>query len=306
LQLFKDQRPKSFRADRGKPRKPGKRKGSFFGRSSDGSTISLVESENGLITGNVVDPATGIIYHIAPNAKRDEMIVTEIDTSDMPREDDADGEDEATQGRHIDKQTDYQSLFEFLPIPPTLQGTSEREHGDRLLVDYTGGDDRGGNLDVLVVWTGWAECGNSDLRQGCDLTPETEENMRDLIDLAIEETNDAFTASGISTSLRLVHAYRADETYVETSSSEALNSLRADNDGVLDDVHTKRTEYGADIVSMILELDGMSCGRAKVGPGIDKMFSVSDWSCATGYYSFGHEIAHNLVSSTLTTKIPDS
>jgi hypothetical protein len=90
LQLFKGQRLRSFQAERGKPRKPGKRKGSFFGHSSDGSTISLVESDNGFITGNVVDPTTGMIYHIAPNANRDKMIVTERHTSDMPREDDAD------------------------------------------------------------------------------------------------------------------------------------------------------------------------------------------------------------------------
>jgi hypothetical protein len=102
----------------------------------------------------------------------------------------------------------------------------------------------------------------------------------------------------------LVHAYRADETYVKTSSREALNNLR-NGDGVLDDVHIKRTQYGADIVSMILDLEGL-CRRAKGGPGIDKMFSIADWSCATGFYSFGHEIAHTLVSSMLTTNIHDS
>jgi hypothetical protein len=37
----------------------GLKKGSFVGQSSDGSTLSFVESSNdGLITGNIVDPAT--------------------------------------------------------------------------------------------------------------------------------------------------------------------------------------------------------------------------------------------------------
>jgi hypothetical protein len=52
-----------------------------------------------------------------------------------------------------------------------------------------------------------AECGQSDEDPGCTLDDTTEENMRALIDLAFQETNEAFAASGVDTTVRLVHAY---------------------------------------------------------------------------------------------------
>lgn len=112
-------------------------------------------------------------------------------------------------------------------------------------------DDSGSNIDVMVVWTKQAECKVSKLATNCVLTATTESNMRGLIDLAVAETNVAFTLSGIQTSLRLVHAYR-DPIYVESTISFAtqLTELQSINDGKLDDVHTKRTLYGADMVQL--------------------------------------------------------
>jgi len=46
-------------------------------------------------------------------------------------------------------------------------------------------------------------------------------------------------------------------------------------------------------VALIID-DSTYCGIAWVGPRIDRMFSVTAWNCATGYYSFGHEIGHNM------------
>jgi hypothetical protein len=151
-------------------------------------------------------------------------------------------------------------------------------------------------FDIMVVWTARAECSNSELSHGCILTETTSDNMLGLINLAIFETNVAFSASGVYAQVRLVHAYRGD--YTETSGksdfNDALNDITGKNDGKLDEVHAKRIQYGADLVSLIIDGDSY-CGIAWLGPKIDVMFSVADWSCATGYYSFGHEIAHNLV-----------
>jgi hypothetical protein len=299
-----------------------KKRGSFSGHSSDGSTLTLVESysdgfgtgsdrmltgSNVMITASLVDVTNGMIYQISPNANRTGMMVTEMQSSDMPEEEEEMEIEagEAGQERRAKKADDQflfddQSLF-GAPSSPTLRGTAGRIHDNRAL-----SDDLGGTLDVMVVWTAWAECRQSNKDQGCGLTAATEQNMRDLIDLAIEETNDAYTASGVLTSLRLVHAYR-DETYVETDSSGTiLRSLTYTSDGELDDVHTKRTQYGADLVVMILDMSG-SCGRAwtRQGSAVSRgsMFSLVDYNCATGYYSFGHEIGHNLVSSALIAKI---
>jgi len=121
--------------------------------------------------------------------------------------------------------------------------------------------------------------------------------MRNRIDLAITETNVAFNSSGVNTQIRLVHAY-PDPDYVEASGnafSAALSDLRGTSDGKMDDVHANRTQFGADFVAMIID-DPQYCGMAYLGPRLDLMFSVTKWSCATGYYSFGHELAHNMVS----------
>jgi Metallo-peptidase family M12B Reprolysin-like len=157
-------------------------------------------------------------------------------------------------------------------------------------------DDSGATIDLLVVWTPQAECVNSGLKVGCTLTRQTESNMRGLIDLALVETNVAFTLSNISTKLRLVHAYRED-TYKEPPApliwNTMLSHLTQVGDGQLESVHAKRALYGADVVHMIAGSGG-SCGIAHMGPSRKKMFSISRASCATGYYSFGHEIAHTV------------
>ena len=84
--------------------------------------------------------------------------------------------------------------------------------------------------------------------------------------------------------------YHLNPTYVATSFSSALSDLRSGN---IPGVFEKRTTYGADIVALLID-DTSFCGLANIGPGIDRMFSVTAWNCATGYYSFGHEIGHNL------------
>ncbi len=148
----------------------------------------------------------------------------------------------------------------------------------------------------MVVWTKKAECAKSGLGAGCSLSAVTENNMRGLIDLAIAETNTAYDSSGVTAQLRLVHAYR-DPNYVESASNAfgmALGSITSTNDGIMDDVHDKRDTYSADIVAMIIA-DPQACGIAYMGPRSDLMFSVTAWNCATGYYSFGHEIGHNMV-----------
>lgn len=63
----------------------------------------------------------------------------------------------------------------------------------------------------------------------------------------------------------------------------------------MDDVHTIRTLYGADVVALMVDIPD-SCGVGYVGPLFGYMFSVTSWLCAAGYYSLAHEIGHNLVS----------
>ena len=150
--------------------------------------------------------------------------------------------------------------------------------------DTTSSDD-GTQFDVLVVYTTDAvsKVGGTNA-------------MVATVNLAIDETNIAYQESQVSPKLRLVH--HESVSYDVKDSSVSLAALRSTSDGILDHVHTLRDTYGADLVAMLQDIDGF-CGRAYVmtnlSPGFaSNAFSVTDYDCATGYYSFGHEIGHNL------------
>ena len=148
------------------------------------------------------------------------------------------------------------TMFGFTPMSDetgdsqgtSLRGYNQTENRRRLF------DDSGDTIDVMVVWTKAAECGNAGLNSGCNLNANTESKMRGLVDLAIEETNTAFELSGIFTSLRLVHAYR-DPKYVESGRGDFysyLEDITDDGDGNMDSVHDKRALYGADAVQLMV------------------------------------------------------
>lgn len=128
-------------------------------------------------------------------------------------------------------------------------------------------NDLGDNLDIMVVWTKEAECRQSGFGKDCILDEDTELEMRGIVDLAVSETNTAFTDSGIETQLRLVHAYR-DDTYTEPISTQnryknIISHLQSKTDGHLDSVHMERARYGADFVAMIVGKhdDRRKCAR---------------------------------------------
>jgi hypothetical protein len=130
-------------------------------------------------------------------------------------------------------------------------------------------------------------------------TSTTQSSILSRINLAVTETNDAYSLSGVNVALRLVHV--AYDSYVEDTTDAfgvALGDLQSNNDGKLDQAHTLRTTYRADVVALIID-DSAFCGIGYLGPSINSMFSVTAWNCATGYYSFGHEIGHNFVSYSI-------
>ena len=119
---------------------------------------------------------------------------------------------------------------------------------------------------MLALWTLNAECRRSGLARDCTRTSQTTLNMVDMLDLAIAETNDAYELSGVNAELVLVHSELIE--YTEASSnafSEALDHLASPTDGIIDDVHNLRSQYGADLVAMIID-DDEYCGIANFGP----------------------------------------
>jgi len=85
-----------------------------------------------------------------------------------------------------------------------------------------------------------------------------------------------------------------DPDYVEAPGFQAiLNALVSTNDAKLDGVHAQRTATSANLVVLLVG-NATSCGMAKLSAVASTAFSVVNGGCATGSYSFAHEIGHNL------------
>ena len=144
-------------------------------------------------------------------------------------------------------------------------------------------------LDVGVLWTpqALAAVGGASA-------------MANLVNLAIDESNTILINSDVSLRVRLASARQInDSAYVEPISnafSTMFFDLLDTADGVFDvDTNVRRLEDGADVL-VLLVADGSFCGvGAQIGSDDDdKAFSVVAQACATGAYSFIHEIGHNL------------
>ncbi len=145
--------------------------------------------------------------------------------------------------------------------------------------------DDGSLLDVLVVYTSAA-------LQGAGSTAA----MQTLIDLAETETNTAFFNSGVNHRIRVVHTEEVLYSESGFSYSGAVNDLR---DGRVPNALPLREQYGADLVVMLVEGDSSLCGIAFFMTTVSSSFessavSVTRRSCATGNFTFGHEIGHNM------------
>jgi hypothetical protein len=174
-----------------------------------------------------------------------------------------------------------QSQFppELQPIQPVLLA------GDGAAPEAT--TDDGSQIDVLVAYTSNAQSQVGGVAA-----------MQGLINLAVAETNLAYANSGVSQRLRLVHT--VEVAYSEGTFETDLARLGGNGDGYLDTVHSLRNTYGADLVSLI-RTSGTYCGIAYLmappSTGFESAaFSVVAQNCATGYFSFGHELGHNMGS----------
>lgn len=174
-------------------------------------------------------------------------------------------------------------------------------------------------LDILVVYTARAAAakgGNA--------------GMLAFIHQVFAESNQAMANSEAPVSFRLVHAapVNYDESTLSADSSGynvALNALRSPTDGLMDEAHALRNQYGADLVSLWLSPPkpvgaGFVVGQAylmthgtNVASYANFAFSAVDVDYAGGVsMTFPHEIGHNLGcahdrnSTTVSGIFPDS
>jgi peptidyl-Asp metalloendopeptidase len=133
-------------------------------------------------------------------------------------------------------------------------------------------------IDVLVPYTAAAKAARADIEA--------------LIQLAVDETNQSYRNSRINIDLRLVGTFQI--AYSESGKSFA--TINADQvsgtDPGLAQVGPRRDATGADLVALIVNLPG-ACGRAaEIRATAPTAHAVVHYDCATGNYSFGHELGH--------------
>lgn len=142
-------------------------------------------------------------------------------------------------------------------------------------------------IDVLVLYT--VDAANAEGGTG---------PIEAKINLAVAETNQAYANSQVNQRLRLVHQTIA-ASYDETGDfNTELDRLRVQGDGFLDEAHALRNQYCADFVVLIVA-GTQYCGIGYLMQVPDVSFesyafSVTSRVCATGYYTFGHELGHNM------------
>jgi hypothetical protein len=160
-----------------------------------------------------------------------------------------------------------------LDTPPPAEPMSAKAPGGGTI-----GTQALSTVNVLVVYTAAAAAATS--------------NISSLIQLAVDETNVSYVNSGIN--INMVRVHTAQVTYTESgkSFSQHVSSLRGTTDGVMDNVHTLRNTYAADVVVLVVN-DSEACGIAStIKATATTAFAVAHYSCITGYYSFGHEVGH--------------
>lgn len=119
-------------------------------------------------------------------------------------------------------------------------------------------------------------------------------NIKNTILTAVALTNQSFANSQINYQIELVYAGQTN--YTEVGYKTDLSRFMTSGDGYMDEVHTLRNQYSAD-VCVLLSNTPEACGRAYAIGAVesDAFCLVSTLgTCTTTYYSFGHEIGHLL------------
>jgi peptidyl-Asp metalloendopeptidase len=128
-------------------------------------------------------------------------------------------------------------------------------------------------IDVLVAYTPSARTAVADIVG--------------TVQLAVAEANQSYLNSGVNIKLRLVDSFEL--SYVESGRSfETILSDFAANQTV----NSRRDSSNADLSAMIINQADF-CGLANaIRAGASTAFAVVHYDCATGYYSFAHELGH--------------
>jgi hypothetical protein len=218
---------------------------------------------DGVVTGNI-RPGWGSVIYQVRTSPSGTPYVQEVDTSKFPAE--------------------LEPIPAPPPAPPDAGGTTVPNTSTQGLNASAPVPDDGTTINVMVVYT-----------PGAATAAGGTTAMQALINLGISETNQGYINSGVTQRITLAHS--AEVVYTETDFGAALADVTGTTDGKMDNVHTLRNTYAADMVSLWIN-NSSSCGLAYLMTTASSSFAPSAFSvvhhgCATGYYSFAHEMGHN-------------
>lgn len=153
-------------------------------------------------------------------------------------------------------------------------------------------------IDLLIVYTAnaanWAE-------NSLDIL-----NIETVVTQMMNLSQQALDNSGVDVELRIVHMYQTDYVEIGDSSAKDLQRLTAspqfnpfgdEFDGYMEEVHTLRDQYGADLVSLIGELSdvgGMAWMLSSTSGSPHYGFSINRVQQMWNSYTFIHEVGHNM------------
>ena len=115
---------------------------------------------------------------------------------------------------------------------------------------------------------------------------------RELVELAVEETNQSFRNSGLGhVRVELAHTYQTD--YAEEGEHfDHLWRFADKGDGYMEEVHALREKHDADVAVLVVD-DRKGCGLAsRVFSDAEDAFAVVHHECAAATYTVAHEIGH--------------
>lgn len=195
----------------------------------------------------------------------------------------------AGEGMHVIRQVVYQgspAVDDAVPLPK-----SEMPQAAALQMTPRAAEQSAPIIDLMVVYTSAAL-----QAAGGVVGIESE------IQLAVAEINQGYVNSAVQMEVRLVHTAEVDyDEQVDLLTS--LTRLQSTSDGHLDEVHSLRDQYGADVVALLINGPGSGGGTIGIAyimssPGsyfASWAFSVTEVNFATGpTYTLAHETGHNL------------
>jgi len=250
--------------------------------SEDGTTFSWIGKIAGMERGHVVLAVTGDI--VSANINTDNNAFYWIRR--------ASGKVHSVQQVEVDRKFFRNDTRVPDGVVPVGQPDDEKDHARAANPERAAGETA--FVDVLICYTPKAKNAAGG-----------EQGILNRIQLSVTETNLAYANSNVKVHIHPVKIIEVN--YNESAGiDQALDDIRDNGDGKMDEVHSIRNQYGADLVALFIE-DRVSnsgiAGLAFIMQTVNTSFASHAFSVTEQYwapgplYAFPHELGHNMGSA---------